>query len=235
MREERLIGLIEPAVEAMGFEIVRLRIIGAQRERQTIQIMADRPEGGITVDECAEISRTVSPILDVEDPFPGDYTLEVSSPGIARPLVRLKDFERYAGHVAKVELSEPLEGRRRFKGTIDGTDTIEAARGEAAKSDGPENDGAKESAVLLAVPGERGEDGSEVAFALPFALIADARLVMTDALLEEAAARQAEESQLTDGAGQIAPDPAPESVAGDQERGKDMAEGPVERVEKTHG
>ncbi|MEM1139140.1 MAG: hypothetical protein AAGH45_04585, partial [Pseudomonadota bacterium] len=94
---------------------------------------------------------------------------------------------------------------------------------------------AKACGVLLAVPGERGEDGSEVAFALPFALIADARLVMTDALLEEAAARQAEEGQLTDGAGQIAPDPAPESVAGDQERGKDMAEGPVERVEKTHG
>lgn len=111
-------ALIEPTLDAMGYAIVRVLISGSERQ-QRLQIMAERADGsGMDVDGCAEVSRAVEAILDVEDPLPGTYNLEVSSPGIDRPLTRLSDFERFAGYEAKVELLEPFEGRRRLRGEI---------------------------------------------------------------------------------------------------------------------
>lgn len=152
----RIERLIEPQIDAMGYAVVRVRLTGARRK--TLQVMVERTdEASMTVDDCAEISRTVSAILDVEDPIRDGYTLEVSSPGIDRPLVKPRDFERFAGHEAKIELSTPLDGRRRFKGRLLGGD---------------------DRAVRLA--GDEGE------IELPFELIDRAKLVLTDALIAAA-------------------------------------------------
>ncbi len=111
---ERIIG---PSLADMGYEVVRVRLMGGTK--QTLQIMAERADGsGITVSECAEISHTVSALLDVDDPIKGSYVLEVSSPGIDRPLTRAKDFDRFAGFDAKIELDRAVDGRRRFRGTL---------------------------------------------------------------------------------------------------------------------
>jgi ribosome maturation factor RimP len=108
-------------VEDLGYSLVRIELTGAHRRR--LQVMAERTDGSpMSVDDCAELSRAVSALLDVEDVVPGSYTLEVSSPGIDRPLVRLHDFERFAGFEAKVELARPVGGRRRFRGRLLGTD-----------------------------------------------------------------------------------------------------------------
>jgi len=115
--------LIAPSVEAMGYDLIRVRY--GSGDRPTLQIMAERPDGSMTVEGCAEVSRTVSAILDVEDPISGEYELEVSSPGIDRPLVRLKDFERHVGFDIKVEIKIPLEAgssQRRYKGQILGVE-----------------------------------------------------------------------------------------------------------------
>ena len=104
----------------MGFRLVRVAISG--RDGSTVQIMAERPDGTITVEECAEISRSLSPVLDAHDPIPGQYTLEMSSPGIDRPLVRPSDFEDWAGYEAKIELKEPISGRKRFRGVLEGVE-----------------------------------------------------------------------------------------------------------------
>jgi len=147
--------LIAPALEAMGYDIVRIQLMGKQD--LVLQIMAERTsDGGMNVDDCAEVSRAVAAILDVEDPISGSYHLEVSSPGIDRPLTRLADFERFAGHEARVELVMPVDGRRRFKGCLRG----------CAGTD-----------VRLETP-----DGE---VALPFREIAKAKLVLTDALIAE--------------------------------------------------
>ncbi|MBF0250944.1 MAG: ribosome maturation factor RimP [Alphaproteobacteria bacterium] len=115
----RITRMIAPTVEDMGFEIVRVQVTGANRPR--LQIMAERADGtGIDVEDCAQISRAVSAVLDVEDPIGGAFTLEVSSPGIDRPLTRLKDFETWAGFEAKVELSAGIDGRKRFTGRLMG-------------------------------------------------------------------------------------------------------------------
>jgi ribosome maturation factor RimP len=115
---ERVTEIIGPSVEAMGYDLVRVQMIGA-----TLQIMAERRDGAaMTVDDCAEISRTASALLDVADPIPTAYQLEVSSPGIDRPLTRLADFERFAGFDAKLETKAPIDGRRRFTGTLLGTE-----------------------------------------------------------------------------------------------------------------
>ena len=109
--------MITPSIAALGYEIVRIQVLG--RERPTVQIMADRADGAlIGIEDCETISRTVSALLDVEDPIPGRWTLEVSSAGIDRPLTRLKDWVRFAGHVARVELNIPVQGRRRITGII---------------------------------------------------------------------------------------------------------------------
>jgi ribosome maturation factor RimP len=160
--DRRIAGIVAPTIEGLGFELVRLRLMGGRRS--TLQIMAEKPEGGIEVDDCAKISRAVSAVLDVEDPISGEYVLEVSSPGIDRPLTRLKDFERWEGYEARVETDELIDGRRRFKGVLEGV-----AEGE----------------VLLAIP--------EGTIGLDYAMIADAKLVLTDALIAESlAGRKAE-------------------------------------------
>ncbi|WCL54237.1 ribosome maturation factor RimP [Gimibacter soli] len=113
---DKITALIAPTVEALGFELVRVTYGGGRKP--TLQIMAERPDGSMGVDDCAIISREVSALLDVEDPLPGEYLLEVSSPGIDRPLTRRKDFERWMGFDAKVELMEQIDGRRRFRGKL---------------------------------------------------------------------------------------------------------------------
>jgi len=118
---DRIERLIRPTAEALGFDLIRVQLLGQQRFR--LQIMAERRvDGSMTIDDCAELSRAIAPILEVEDPLPDAYTLEVSSPGIDRPLVRLEDFEKYAGFEAKVEMAFPVGGRRRFQGRLLGRD-----------------------------------------------------------------------------------------------------------------
>ncbi len=148
----RIGSLIAPSLEAMGFAVVRVKLLGGAPP--TLQIMAERADGSMSVEDCAEVSRTVSALLDVEDPIAGHYMLEVSSPGIDRPLTRPADYERYAGFEAKIELSHPLQGRKRFRGLLLGL-----AGGEVKLN----------------------QDGAEVA--LPLADIATAKLVLTDALI----------------------------------------------------
>lgn len=115
--EERIENLVSPTLSAMGFDVVRVQVQGRQRVR--LQVMVERQDGrSIVVDDCAEVSRALSAILDVEDPIRGPYTLEVSSPGIDRPLVRAADFERFAGFEAKVETAYAVDGRRRFRGRL---------------------------------------------------------------------------------------------------------------------
>ena len=110
----RVARLIEPVLENLGFRLVRIRMIGAAG--RTLQIMAERPDGTMTIDDCETASRAISPLLDVEEPVSGSYELEVSSPGIDRPMVRAEDFQRWSGHEAKIEMLVPQSGRRRFRG-----------------------------------------------------------------------------------------------------------------------
>jgi ribosome maturation factor RimP len=147
--------IIAPAVEAAGYRLVRLRLMGDKRK--TLQVMAERPDGHMNVEDCAKLSRALSEFLDREDPIEGEYALEVSSPGIDRPLTRLMDFARWSGHEAKLELVAPdTSGRKRFKGMLLGLDG---------------ND------VAVDVEGTR--------LAFPFKTIAEAKLVLTDRLIEE--------------------------------------------------
>jgi ribosome maturation factor RimP len=156
-------GLVEPVLVDLGFRLVRVVVSG--RNGATLQIMAERPDGTITVEDCAEISRRLSPVLDVQDPIRGPYTLEVSSPGIDRPLVRPSDFQAWAGYEAKVELKEPISGRRRFRGILEGVEGEE---------------------VRIEV--EIDQLGRQV-IGLPIGLIGEARLVLTDELVREALRR----------------------------------------------
>ena len=155
--------LIEPALVDLGFRLVRVRIMG--REEQTLQIMAERNDGTITIEDCVEITRQLSPLLDAHDPMSGKYTLEVSSPGIDRPLVRPSDFDDWSGYEAKVELNQMLDGRKRFRGVIDGY-----ADGE----------------MRLEV--DLDQIGVHV-IGLPLGLIAEVRLVLTDDLVRESLRR----------------------------------------------
>ncbi|QEO17259.1 ribosome maturation factor RimP [Acetobacter vaccinii] len=156
--EARIAALISPSIVEMGYEIVRVAVLG--RERPTVQVMADRADGAqISVEDCERISQAVSALLDVEDPIPGAWTLEVSSAGIDRPLCRAKDWNRFAGHEVRAEVMVPLDGRRRFAGVALGSD------GTVARI--------------------RLDDGTEVA--LPLAEMRRARLVLTDALIEASA------------------------------------------------
>lgn len=152
-RQDRLEELIAPSLESMGYELVRVQFQG--RQRPTLQVMADRKDGRpMTVDDCADISRSLSALLDVEDPIAGAYVLEVSSPGIDRPLTRAKDFDAWAGFEAKVEALAGVDGRKRFRGHLLGLD------GEA---------------VRLRI--ETGE------VAIPLDDIKSAKLVLTDELI----------------------------------------------------
>lgn len=150
--------ILTPSIEGMGFEVVRIRVMGG--ETKTLQIMVERPDGGIDVDECAQVSNAVSAILDVEDPLEDAYALEVSSPGIDRPLTRLKDFETWEGYEAKLETTEMIDGRRRFKGVLAGFEGDE---------------------VLINL-----EQGKEtVTIGLHIDRLSDAKLVLTDELISE--------------------------------------------------
>jgi ribosome maturation factor RimP len=162
--EARIAHVVEPVITDLGYELVRVRVSGLNG--MTVQIMAERPDGTMNVDDCEAISRNISPALDVEDPINREYHLEVSSPGIDRPLTRAKDFDTWAGHEAKVELSVALEGRKRFRGILLG---------------------AKNGAAGLRLI--NGTEESEVW--LPFEDIGEAKLVLTDALIK-AAPRPAE-------------------------------------------
>lgn len=162
---DRISTLIEPTLASMGYELVRVAMMGAAKN-PTLQIMAERADGKpIGVDDCEAISHTVSAQLDVADPISSHYTLEVSSPGIDRPLTRLKDFSRYAGFEAKVQLVAPRDGQRNFKGTLRGVDGDE-----------------------VVIECFAGKDVGMKKVSLPFGAIDQARLVMNDALLKAAEA-----------------------------------------------
>ena len=172
----RVSEILEPVIESLGYRLVRVRLMSSGG--RTLQIMAERPDGSMSIDDCERVSRAVSPILDVEDPIEGSYRLEISSPGIDRPLVRLEDFSRWAGHEAKVELRTPLDGRKRFRGTIEGV--------------------AGDRIALVLPPKDK--DAEPETVELPFDVIGDAKLVLTDALMAEAQAR-ATRGPLADGSG----------------------------------
>jgi len=152
--DRRVREIIEPTIEGMGFELVRVRLQGGKTP--LLQIMAQKPDGTIEVDDCADISTAVSLVLDVEDPILDAYTLEVSSPGIDRPLTRLKDFDLWDGYVAKIETENLIDGRRRFKGVLAGTEGDE---------------------VLIEI--------DEGTIGLKFDWLADAKLVLTDELIRD--------------------------------------------------
>ncbi|MCB8819245.1 ribosome maturation factor RimP [Microvirga rosea] len=121
----RVTAIVEPVIEDLGFNLVRVRVTGTNG--CTVQIMAERPDGTMSVDECETISRAISPVLDLEDPIDREYYLEISSPGIDRPLVRVSDFERWTGYEAKIEMAVPVEGRKRFRGFLRGVEDGMAA------------------------------------------------------------------------------------------------------------
>ena len=156
--DRRLAEIVSPVIEGLGFELVRIRLMGGRTP--TLQIMADRPDGGIVVDECARISTAVSAVLDVEDPIEDNYALEVSSPGIDRPLTRLKDFDVWADYEARVETSELIDGRRRFKGMLRGIEGDE---------------------ILIEIE----EAGAPLTIGLKFDWLSDAKLILTDELIAE--------------------------------------------------
>ena len=115
-QEARIAAIVEPEIEALNFRLVRVQLSG--QNGMTLQIMVERPDGMIDVNECETVSRALSPLLDIEEPLQGNYHLEISSPGIDRPLVRLSDFDKWSGHVAKIETAQIVQGRKRFKGAI---------------------------------------------------------------------------------------------------------------------
>ncbi|MCX7558288.1 ribosome maturation factor RimP [Sulfitobacter sp. F26204] len=152
--DRRMAEIITPVIEDMGFELVRVRLMSGKET--ILQVMADRPEGGIEVDELGQISQALSAVLDVEDPIVEEYNLEVSSPGIDRPLTRLKDFDMFEGYEAKIETEELIDGRRRFKGELAGVEGDE---------------------VLINL--------AEGTVGLKFDWLSDAKLVLTDELIKE--------------------------------------------------
>jgi len=152
--DKRLAEIVEPLIEGLGYELVRIRLMSGKHA--TLQIMAEKPEGGIEVDDCAAISNAISAVLDVEDPIEDEYALEVSSPGIDRPLTRLKDFDTWVDYEAKLETSELIDGRKRFKGKLCGTEANE---------------------VLIEIP--------EGTIGLKFEWLTEAKLVLTDELIAE--------------------------------------------------
>jgi ribosome maturation factor RimP len=169
-----LLELLDPVAEAAGYEIVRLRLMGGEHARR-LQIMAERPsDGDMNVEDCARLSRAISEIMDAADPIAGEYTLEVSSPGVDRPLTRLKDFAAFEGHEARLELDRMAEGRKRFKGLLAGVE---------------------DDAVAIDLEGE------EETAMIPFSWIVEAKLVLTDQLMKRGAdvraARLQSEQQQT--------------------------------------
>ena len=169
----RVAAIVEPVLDGLGYRLVRVRV--SATSGCTVQIMAERPDGTMLIEDCEAASRALSPVFDVEDPIDREYRLEVSSPGIDRPLVRRSDFERHAGHEMKVEMAVALEGRKRFRGVLLGVE------GEAAR-----------------LRRKDAAEGEETDVLLPIADMAEARLVLTDALIRESLRRdkRAREQEL---------------------------------------
>lgn len=160
----RVAAIVEPVIEDLGFNLVRVKVTGANG--CTVQIMAERPDGTMSVTDCETVSRAVSPVLDLEDPIPQAYHLEISSPGIDRPLVRASDFERWSGYEAKIEMAVPVAGRKRFRGFVRGIE------GDAA---------------IVELPDVK--EGEERMVRLPLTDLGEARLVLTDELIRESLRR----------------------------------------------
>lgn len=162
--DAKVANVVAPVIEDLGFRLVRVRMY--DHNGLTMQIFAERPDGTMSVNDCEAVSRALSPVLDVEDPVPQAYNLEVSSPGIDRPLVRRSDFEMWTGHIAKIETAYLIEGRKRFRGTLVSVegDTVNLRRDNAAK-------------------------GEDTAAEIPLEAIASASLVLTDDLIREALKR----------------------------------------------
>lgn len=170
-QDRQLIELIDPIAESLGLDVVRVRLMGGSL-RQRLQIMAERPsDNDISVEECARLSRAVSEVFDAADPIPGEYLLEVSSPGVDRPLTRLKDFDLFEGLEARLETDRMIEGRKRFKGIVAGTE------GDNVCMD---------------------LDGEDDTALIPFDWLVDAKLVMTDALLKRGAEIRARRGEPED-------------------------------------
>ena len=161
----RVGAVAEPVIEQLGYRLVRAKVSAA--DGCTVQIMAERPDGAMTVEDCETISRALSPVLDVADLIERAYRLEVSSPGIDRPLVRKSDFDRHIGHLAKIEMEIPVDGRKRFRGLLAGT------QGEAAR-----------------IRRDDAEAGAEAEILLPINEMSEARLVLTDELVTQALRRE---------------------------------------------
>ena len=163
--DRQLLELLDPVAEAAGYRLVRLRLMGGGARGRSLQIMAERPaDGDMDIDDCARLSRAISEVMDAADPVSGEYRLEVSSPGIDRPLTRLEDFETYRGYEARIELDRLAEGRKRFKGLVAGVD------GDAV---GVDLEGEAETAMI------------------PFAWITDAKLSLSDELMKKGAEARA--------------------------------------------
>jgi ribosome maturation factor RimP len=166
----RVAAIATPVLTGLGYRLVRVRVSGTSGI--TVQIMAERPDGSMAIEDCEAASRALSPVFDTEDPIEREYRLEVSSPGIDRPLVRHSDFERYAGHEAKIEMSVGIDGRKRFRGVLTGVE------GEAAK-----------------LRRKDAAEGEPAEVLLPIADMAEARLVLTDALVAESLRRGKERAE----------------------------------------
>jgi ribosome maturation factor RimP len=161
----RVATIVEPVIEQLGYRLVRVRVSSA--EGCTVQVMAERPDGTMSVEDCEAVSRALSPVLDVADLIERAYRLEISSPGIDRPLVRKSDFEHYTGHVAKIETSMPIQGRKRFRGVLAGTE------GETAR-----------------IRRDDAAEGEETEIMIPIEEMSEAKLVLTDELVSEALRRE---------------------------------------------
>jgi len=205
-RAARVAHLTEPVLAALGYRLVRVRISGLAG--CTVQIMAERPDGTMTIDDCEAASRALSPVLDAADLIEGSYRLEISSPGIDRPLVRRSDFDRYAGHVAQVEMLAPIDGRRRF-------------RGELAGADG--------ACVRLRLSDGASEAG-EVALCIDD--MAEARLVLTDALVAESLRRSKHGARKTGDADEA---PRDKNENSDKHQNLDHAAEQIRRAHQPDG
>ena len=161
--DAKLLELLDPVAEAAGYEIVRLRLMAGKAQRR-LQVMAETPAGDMVVEDCARLSRAISAVMDAADPISGEYVLEVSSPGVDRPLTRLKDFVEYEGYEARLELDRLAEGRKRFKGVLAGVEGDQV---------GLDLEGEEETALV------------------PFAWITEAKLVLSDQLMKRGAAQRA--------------------------------------------
>lgn len=198
--ETRIAAIVEPVANDLGYALVRVKV--TQENGCTLQIMAEDKNGRFGISDCERLSKDLSPVLDVEDPIDREYHLEVSSPGIDRPLVRARDFAAHIGHEAKVELSDLIDGRKRFRGTIAAVD---------------------DEAVTITLPDAPKDTDPD--HRLPLAMLAEAKLVMTDALLNMARDEQADDEAVLD-------DPEIEKIE-DTASDTDFDDPDIETVEDT--